>query len=285
MRETNGFVVLQTDFGADNTGTSAMEGVCYSIDPTLRVSSLTHSIEHFNVWQASDSLLYAEPFWPKGTVFVSVVDPGVGTKRRASVAKLKDGNFVVTPDNGTLTHLAEFVGIEAIREIDETVNRLQSTTKTSIFHGRDLFAYCAGKLASGVIDFEGVGPEYPVEEVVKSDRKIRATWKQDVAFGDITSLSRTFGNLFTNISVEDLEAHGYEEGKKYKLAIYDTDEVVFEKEIDYVKSFGMLETGEPLIFNGSTLNLCIACNQDNFIKKYRIDPDKQWKVKLSKIKE
>ena len=132
MRETDGWIVMMTDFGADNIGTAAMKGVAASVDESLRLEDLTHSIEPFNVWQASDALMYAEPFWPKGTVFVSVVDPGVGTKRRACVAKLKDGKFVVTPDNGTLTHLEEFIGVEEIREIDETVNRLKSTVKRSV---------------------------------------------------------------------------------------------------------------------------------------------------------
>ena len=129
-----------------------------------------------------------------------VVDPGVGTHRRASVAKLKNGCYVVTPDNGTLTHLYYNIGIEAIREIDETVNRLKGTEGTSIFHGRDLFAYCAGKLAAGLIDFEGVGPEYPVREVVVHDKLFNPDVQPNCAQGIITQAIRQFGNLNTNIS-------------------------------------------------------------------------------------
>ena len=164
-------IVWQTDFSLDWPFIATMKGVCKQVDPTLELIDSVHTIEKFNVLEASQQLNYVEPFWAKGTVFVSVVDPGVGTPRKASVALLKDGNYVVTPDNGTLTHLYYNVGIEAIREIDETVNRFKGTEAVSVFHGRDLFAYVAAKLASGQIDFAGVGPEYPVEEVILLDYK------------------------------------------------------------------------------------------------------------------
>jgi S-adenosylmethionine hydrolase len=108
-------------------------------------------------------------FWPEGTIFISVIDPGVGTPRRACVAKTKDGYYIVTPDNGTLTHMKKWVGINEIREIDESINRLKGkdTEGTSIFHGRDLFGYCAARLASGIITYEQVGPEYDVKEIVE----------------------------------------------------------------------------------------------------------------------
>lgn len=282
MSETNKWMVLMTDFGADNIGTAAMEGVAVAIDSELKLTNLTHSIEPFNVWQASDSLLYAEPFWPCGTVFVSVIDPGVGTKRRASVAKLKDGKFVVTPDNGTLTHLAEFVGIEEIREIDETINRLPSTTKTSVFHGRDLFAYCGAKLASGLISFEEVGPAYPVEEVIRIQDKLYGKLDGTTVKGLVTSTSRTFGNVFTNIQIEKMEEWGFEKDKKYHLVLKSEDEVIYDDEIDYVTSFGYVEKGAPLMFNGSTLCICIACNQASFMDQYNMDSHKKWTVEISR---
>ena len=157
-------ILFQTDFGLG--GAAAMYGVCKQVDEDLALYDLTHTIPTFDVKRASSSLRNVLPFWPKGTILVSVVDPGVGTARKASVAKTSNGYYVVTPDNGTLTYLLQSFGIDEIREIDETVNRYKGTEKTSIFHGRDLFAYCAAKLAAGVIDFEGVGPAYPVEEIV-----------------------------------------------------------------------------------------------------------------------
>ncbi len=284
MTLTSRWVVMMTDFGTDNAGICAMKGVAASIDPELHLTDLTHNIEPFNVWQASDALLYAEPYWPKGTVFVSVVDPGVGTDRKACVAKLKDGNFVVTPDNGTLTHLMEFVGVEEVREIDETVNRLQTTLKTSIFHGRDLFAYCGAKLAAGVISFEEVGPLYNTNEIVKLSIPLHANWISDhEVIGSVTTVENYFGNIFTNISIDELEAHQFLPGSKYHLTIYNQEETIYDAPIDYVRSFGYLEIGTPLIFNGSTLYLCIASNQTSFIDDYHMDFHKRWSIKLRKI--
>ena len=160
-------LVYQTDFGLVDGAVSAMYGVAYCVDPGLRIHDLTHDIRPYNIWEASYRLIQTINYWPQGTVFVSVVDPGVGSDRKSVVVKTRNGRYIVTPDNGTLTHLYYFVGIDAVREIDETVNRYKGTEEVSVFHGRDLFGYTAARLASGIIDFEGVGPEYPVEEIVE----------------------------------------------------------------------------------------------------------------------
>jgi S-adenosylmethionine hydrolase len=110
------------------------------------------------------------PFWPEGTVFVSVCDPGVGTPRKASVAKTSNGYYIVTPDNGTLAPVMDSCGIDEIREIDQTINRYHGnewSDKSNIFHGRDIFAYCGARVAAGVISFEEVGKAYPVSEIVR----------------------------------------------------------------------------------------------------------------------
>ena len=145
-------IVMQTDFTKD-ISVCTMQGVCMMVDPELRVFDSTHEINSFDTYQASTSLSFVVDFWPAGTVFVSVVDPGVGTSRRACVAKLSNGSYVVTPDNGSLTHVKKYVGIDEVRVIDEKINRLKKTEKCNIFHGRDLFAYCAARLASGIITY------------------------------------------------------------------------------------------------------------------------------------
>jgi S-adenosylmethionine hydrolase len=142
-------LVFQTDFTYKEGAVCSMYGVVKSVDRSLEIFDGTHEIPHFDTWSASYRLYQSMRFWPKGTIFVSVVDPGVGTARRACVAKTKDGYYIVTPDNGTLSHIKHYVGIAEVREIDETVNRLKSTEGTSVFHGRDLFGYCAARLASG----------------------------------------------------------------------------------------------------------------------------------------
>ena len=159
-------LVFQTDFTYKEGAVSAMYGVVKTVDRELEIFDGTHEIPQYDTWSASYRLLQSLPFWPKGTIYVSVVDPGVGTSRRACVAKTANGYYVVTPDNGALTHIKKEFGILEVREIDERVNRLPSTRGVSIFHGRDLFGYTAARLASGIIDFEGVGPEYPVDQIV-----------------------------------------------------------------------------------------------------------------------
>ena len=112
-------LIIQTDFGTGSASVSAMHGVAAVVDPDLRVDDGNNDVAQFNVLDASESLMYLLPYWPAGTVFVSVVDPGVGTSRRSCVARLSNGSYIVTPDNGTLTYIKERFGITAVREIDE----------------------------------------------------------------------------------------------------------------------------------------------------------------------
>ena len=162
----NKILVFQSDFGLLEGTVSQMHGIAMKVDPTLRIFDLTHLISKFNTWEASYSLYQTCHAWPEETVFVSVIDPGVGSSRVSVVAKTSAGHYIVTPDNGTLTHLKKHVGIEAVREIDEAVNRVKGSEKSHVFHGRDVYAYTGARLASGVIDFEGVGPAFPVQDIV-----------------------------------------------------------------------------------------------------------------------
>ena len=155
-----GLVAVQSDYGMGGAA-SRIVGSILSTSPSTTVYDVTSAIPKGDVATASCAMYSFFQFFPVGSVCLSLVGDG-----RPCVVKTFQGRYIVTPDNGTLTLLKKEFGIDAVREIDETVNRLKGTEKTSIFHGRDLFAYCAARLASGVIDFEGVGPEYPVEEIV-----------------------------------------------------------------------------------------------------------------------
>jgi S-adenosylmethionine hydrolase len=158
-------ILFQTDFGV--WGGASMYGMCKMVDPELQAWEMSHTVPIFDVSEASRRLTQTIPHWQEGTIFISVVDPGVGTARRACCALLNSGHYCLTPDNGTLTGVMDAFGIREIREIDESINRYPHTQKVSIFHGRDLFAYCAARLASGIIDFEGVGLAYPLGDVVR----------------------------------------------------------------------------------------------------------------------
>jgi len=160
-------LVFQSDFGLVDGAVAAMYGVAFEVDENLRAYNLTHDIPPYNIWEASYRLFQAMEYWPDDTVFVSVVDPGVGSVRKSVVAKTVNGQYVVTPDNGTLTHLKKYVGIEAVREIEESKHRRKDTEHSYTFHGRDVYAYTGAKLASGTIEFVEVGRELSVEGIIE----------------------------------------------------------------------------------------------------------------------
>jgi hypothetical protein len=163
----NKLLVLQSDFGLGDGAVAAMVGVSSDVDSSLKIHHLTHDITPFHRFEASYRLYQATEFWPTGTTFVSVVDPGVGSNRKSVVAKTKTGHYCVTPDNGTLTHLKKFIGIDEVREIDERFHRRAKSQESHTFPGRDVYAYAAAKLASGKISFEDVGPKLNPSEIVE----------------------------------------------------------------------------------------------------------------------
>ena len=272
-------VVMQTDFTKD-ISVCTMQGVCMMVDPTLRVFDNTHDIKSFDTYQASTCLSYVVDFWPAGTVFVSVVDPGVGTDRRACVAKLKNGSYVVTPDNGTLTYLKKRIGVEAIREINEEINRYPLTKDVHTFHGRDLFAYCAARLASGVISFEEVGPAYPVEEIVCHELKC-AKISEGLVETEIKSYD-PFGSAELTVENKEFQEAGFRIGDKVRMVLLDGEEQILDTVIPYEKSFGYVEKGEDVIFNDLASYVTIAANEAYFLKKYKLDPEKTYQVRLIK---
>ena len=276
-------ILIQTDFSNTWGAVASMKGVMKITDPTLEIYDLCHDIKSFDPWEASLSLNTTEPYWPKGTVIVSVVDPGVGTDRRASVALLKDGTYVVTPDNGTLTHLKNGVGIAAIREIDESRNRYHAEEDVSVFHGRDLFGYCGALLASGKISFEDVGPEYPVAEVKEcpeyylrpeTDGSTVKTWV-------MTGLKH-FGGIEFGITNEEFRAAGYTEGDRVQICISHKGTEVFNMAVPFERSFGFVPLGEPVLYCGSSKYLSLDCNCDNFMAKYGVDTGSDWAACLRK---
>ena len=274
-------MVMQTDFGFG--GGCTMRGTCLKVDPELEVFDGNHQIPKFNVASAARNLVMMVPYWPSGTVFVSVVDPGVGTPRRASVAKLKNGSYVVSPDNGSLARLLEILGIEAIREIDETRNRLKGTEKVSIFHGRDLFAYCGARLASGIIDFEGVGKEYPVEEIVGLNDSKYSIQEGSVS-GYFFDWMHNFGNMETNIPIEAGEKAGFKEGDMLHVTVTNSKEfrVYFDKDVPFWPSFGWVEKGDPVVYNSSDGVLGIGLNQADFARTYHVGVGEEWLITISR---
>ena len=276
-------LVFQTDFTYKEGAVSSMYGVVKSVDRELEIMDGTHELPQYDTWSASYRLYQSLQFWPEGTIYVSVVDPGVGTKRRACVAKTVDGYYIVTPDNGTLTHVKRFVGIEAVREIDESVNRLRGkgTEGVAVFHGRDLFGYTAARLGSGIIDFEGVGPAYPVEEIVEHEI-LEPLAKPGRVRGVFEIGDPNFGNLWTNIPLKLFEEAGFSYGQDVQVTIRHEGEVVFDKKILFHKSFGYAGKGEPMIYNNELMKIALAVSQGSFCKQYGVGCGPDWTVEFYK---
>lgn len=274
-------LVFQTDFSYKETAVSAMYGVVKSVDRELEIIDATHEIPQHDTWSASYRLYQAMPFWPKGTIFVSVVDPGVGTSRKACVAKTVDGYMVVSPDNGSLTHLSAWVGISEVREIDESVNRLKgkNTEKVGVFHGRDVFAYCAARLASGQITYEEVGPSYPVEEIVLHPIH-EPSFSEGQANGIFEINDPNFGNLWTNFPLDKFLEAGFTYGDKPLLTVRHQGEEVFSQRVLFHQSFGFVKKGEPILYNNELMRVSAAVNQGKFSETYNLGYGPDWEVEI-----
>ena len=252
-------LVFQTDFTYKEGAVAAMYGVVKSVDEDIEIITATHEIPQYDTWSASYRLYQYIDFWPKGTIFVSVVDPGVGTSRRACVAKKDTGYYIVTPDNGSLTHVKKYFGISEVRLIDESANRLhrEDNGAVSIFHGRDLFGYCAARLASGIISYEEVGPAYDVSEIVTHEI-LEPSVFEDRIEGMFEINDPNFGNLWTNITLKDFLDAGFRMGDRVHTLIYYRDEKVFDDRIPYFDSFGKAEGNSVMIYNNEINKMGLA---------------------------
>ncbi|MFA6075245.1 MAG: S-adenosyl-l-methionine hydroxide adenosyltransferase family protein [Negativicutes bacterium] len=273
-------LVLQTDFGLKDGAVAAMEGVAFSVDRQLPIFSLTHEIPGYNVWEASYRLMQTIAYWPPGTVFVSVVDPGVGTSRKSVVAKTLTGQYIVTPDNGTLTLIADSVGIAEIRQIDETKNRLQNSNDSYTFYGRDVYAYTGARLASGMITYADVGTLQKNEIFRIAYQK--AILNNSVISGNIPVLDVQYGNVWTNIGVELLSNQGVKIGDNILVKIYSNNKLVFQGILPYVHTFGDVPDGKPLAYMNSLMQLSFALNMKSFSAENKVYSGPDWSVEIAK---
>ncbi|MBP6144458.1 MAG: S-adenosyl-l-methionine hydroxide adenosyltransferase family protein [Sediminibacterium sp.] len=277
----NGIVVFQTDFGTKDGAVSAMKGVASSVDPSLKLYDLTQEIPAYNIWEAAYRLDQTVPYWPAGTVFVSVVDPGVGTERKSVVAKTKSGHYIVTPDNGTLTLLAASIGIESMREIDEAVNRRKNSGASYTFHGRDVYAYTAARLASKTISFESVGQALNPTPFLLSYQK--ASLNKNILKGNIDILDIQYGNIWTNIGQQLWKNFvALPHAKNVILVkIFHQQKLVYQSAMPFENTFGGVAVGQPLAYLNSLMQLSFALNQGSMADKYHIASGPDWNVELT----
>jgi S-adenosylmethionine hydrolase len=255
-------VVFMTDFGTVDDSVALCKGVMYSIAPELRIVDLSHQVTPFSILDGARFLYGASPYYPPGTVFVVVIDPGVGSTRKAVVVKSKRGQYFVLPDNGLMTMVQDRDGIESVREITNREWMLGAGI-SSTFHGRDIFSPVGAHLARGQ-DWTEVGPEFAADRLIRlnltpaqlDDRGLR---------GEVLAEDGPFGNLVTNLSQEDFMKLGYARGQTVRVKL--GGETI---DLPFVQTFSDVAVHQPLLYVNSRGNLALAVNQGSFAQIYRI---------------
>jgi S-adenosylmethionine hydrolase len=272
-------LVLLSDFGTSDGAVSAMKGVAYSVSQQLLISDLSH--DNPDIFTGAYRLYQAEEFWPRGTVFVAVIDPGVGTERLSVVLKTRTGRYFVGPNNGLLTLVAERDGIEELRQIDETVNRRPGSQESHTFHGRDVFGYTGARLAAGVISFAQVGPKLPASALVSIAYR-KPEYLDDKVSGIIPVLDVQFGNVWTNIPKQMFDQLHLNLGQMVRVRISHNGELIDDTLAPYRRTFGEVPEGEPLVYINSLLNVAIALNLGNYAAAHKVGSGVDWLVEISR---
>ena len=257
-------IVFMTDFGVVDDSVAICRGVMYSIMPDVRIVDLTHQVTPFSILDGARFLYGVTPYYPAGTVFVVVVDPTVGSTRKAIVAKSHRGRYFVLPDNGLLTLVEQRDGIESVHEITNT-DWMIGTRLSSTFHGRDIFSPVGAHVARGE-DWTKVGPEMPVASLVRLELKAPRLDERG-AMADVIATDGPFGNLVTNLDGDDFLKLGYRRGQEVPVKLGGQ-----EMKIKFVRTFSDVALGQPLLYIDSRGHLGLAVNQGSFVGVYGVKP-------------
>jgi len=255
-------LLFMTDFGVSDDSVALCKGVMLRIDPNLQIIDISHQVTPFSILDGARYLEGASPYFPTGSVFVTVIDPGVGSARKPIVVKTKKGQYFVLPDNGLITMVAQRDGIESLREITNT-SWMVGTALSSTFHGRDIFSPVGAHIAHGE-DWTEVGPELKDFVRLKIDAPILDSTGLHAS---VIALDGPYGNLITNIDRSEFEKLDHSLGDKLRVKIGERSIV-----IPFVKTFSDVPLHQSLLYVDSRGHMAIAINQGNFAKTYRISP-------------
>ena len=261
-------VVFMTDFGTLDDAVPICKGVMYSILPSLRIVDITHQVKPYSILDGARFLFGTTPYYPAGTVFVVVVDPGVGSTRKAIVAESKRGQYFVVPDNGLLTLLEARDGIESVHEITNPAWMIGSKL-SSTFHGRDIFSPVGAHIARGD-DWTQVGPAVPVKDLVRLELKPVRLDNRGLT-GQILATDGPFGNLVTNVDSEQFLKLGYQRGDEVPITIGEQKMI-----LPFAKTFSDVPLQQPLFYIDSRGRLGLAVNQGNFSQKYGVNANTEF---------
>ncbi len=259
-RDSNGILVLMTDWGTRDFFVGAVKGVAYSIFPEVTLVDITHDIEPYNLIEGANTLLLAAREYPAGTTFVAVVDPGVGTERRPLAMETSCGRFFIAPDNGLLTLVGNEFGIEAVYHI-ENEEYMRPGEISYTFHGRDIFIPTGANIAAGR-PISGVGPQITDYEVMDFDPP---SLDDEVLQGQVVHIN-VYGNMQTNITRDTLDKMELSWGDRVQITIGDKTE-----EAKFVYTYGDVPQGDNLIYVSSTDFVSIAVNMGNAAQRFEAD--------------
>jgi len=255
-------IVFMTDFGTANDAVAICKAVMIGIAPDARIMDITHQVTPFSIAEGARFLAGVSPYYPAGTVFVAVIDPGVGTSRRAVVVKTKKGQYFVLPDNGLVSPVVERDGLDSAREISNT-SWMIGENVSSTFHGRDIFSPVGAHLAAGW-DFTLVGPVLP--QLIRLTSQVPTTTDKGID-GDLIGLDDPFGSVITDIPADEFKTLGYKIGERVTVLL---DKKPFT--LPYVKTFMDVPVGDPLLYVDSRGRMALALNQRNFSQVNKVTP-------------
>ncbi|MFL5885251.1 MAG: S-adenosyl-l-methionine hydroxide adenosyltransferase family protein [Thermoleophilaceae bacterium] len=263
-------VTLLTDYGHNDEFAGVCRGVIARIAPDVGVVDITHGVPRHSVRDGALMLRHALPYFPTG-VHVAVVDPQVGTERRAVALRCGDGNILVGPDNGVLSLAWEALGgaVEAV-DVSRSPFRLEPVSAT--FHGRDMFAPVAARLAAGAA-LGNAGDPLAVEDLTRLELP-RAEVAGGAATGHVLTVDG-FGNVALNLSHSELFELGITIGNEVELATR-----LARASATFVRTFADVGPGELLLYEDSWGVLALAINRGSAAAKLGVEPDDE--IRISK---
>jgi S-adenosylmethionine hydrolase len=253
---------FMTDFDVKDDAVGICKAVMDGIAPGARVIDITHQSEPYNIAMGARFLAGSAPYFPRDAVFVVVIDPTVGSKRKAIVAKSRVGQYFVLPDNGLLTLVQDRDGIVEAHEITNPAWMIGSGI-SSTFHGRDIFSPAGAHVARGD-DFTQAGPALDVTKLVRLDLK-NATVDARGLHGQVIGTDGPFGNLVLNVPGETFAQLGYKIGDPVPVTL--AGQAYF---FPFVKTFSDVPVGKELFYIDSRGRLSLGINQRNFSTTYKV---------------
>jgi hypothetical protein len=255
---------FMTDFDVKDDAVGICKAVMFGIAPQARIIDITHQVTPFDIAEAGRFLAGSAPYFPHDAVFVAVIDPTVGSTRKAIIVKSKVGQYFVLPDNGMITELADRDGLAGAREITNPA-WMMGAKLSSTFHGRDIFSPAGAHLARGD-DWTEAGPALDVTKLVRL-KNMGATIDANGLHGRVIGTDGPFGNLVLNVPAESFAKLGYKVGDRVHLTIAGT-----EYTLPFVKTFSDVPVGDGLLYIDSRGRLSVGIDQGNFAEAHHVTP-------------